>query len=182
MRRLIPALALLAAGCTSTSPGGPAPTTRAGAPSAEVYRSGAAVNIQPEVAEATREFPASPDAVWDALVQVYGNLEIEVAGADSNSRTLFNQDFVVSRRLGGEPLSRYLRCGMGISGANADQYRIHMNIVSRVTTPGEGTTRLETVIEATGANPRGSSNTRVACTSTHRLERRIAQAVADLVG
>jgi hypothetical protein len=63
-------------------------------------------NIQPDVDRVSNDIPAPPDGVWKALVQVYGDLGIEIAGANLRTRTLNNPDFAVSRRLGGERLSR----------------------------------------------------------------------------
>jgi hypothetical protein len=139
------------------------------------------VNIQAEVSGAVAELKAPPEAAWLALVQVFESLEIETPNVREEARVLSNPDFTVSRRLGGEPLSRYLTCGVGMTGAYADQYRIHMNIVSKVQPGADGTSVLETIIEAYGINPRGSSNTRVSCTSNHRLETRIASEVAAIV-
>ena len=187
MRRLIPALTLLLASCASS------PDTSSTVPEApfdapEVFRPGDRLqegtisNIQPGVDRVSVPIAASPDAVWEALVQVYGTLGIEIAGADPTTRFLNNPDFVVSRRLGGERLSRYLECGSGTIGGGADRMRVHMNILSQVEAKPDGQSSVHTTIQAIGDNPEGTSNSRVPCSSTHELELRIADEVGELVG
>jgi hypothetical protein len=44
----------------------------------------------------------------------------------------------------------------------------------------DGKSVVHTTIQAVGTNPEGVSNTRVPCSSTHQLEYRIAQEVAEL--
>jgi len=143
---------------------------------------GTVSNVQPGVDRISLGIAASPDAVWEALVQVYGDLGIEIAGANPSTRSLNNPKFVVSRRLGGERLSRYLECGSGSIGGFADHFRIQMNILSQVVAKPDGQSTLHTTIQAIGDNPEGTSNTRVPCSSTQQLERRIAAEVAELVG
>jgi hypothetical protein len=187
MKRLIPVLGLFAVGCAS-SPDTSSTEREAPYDAPEVFSmgdrmmEGTVSNVQPGVDRVSVGIAASPDAVWEALVQVYANLEIEIAGADPRTRSLNNPDLIVSRRLGGERLSRYLECGSGTIGGFADHFRIHMNILSQVVAKPDGQSTLHTTIQAVGDNPEGTSNTRVPCGSTHQLELRIAAEVEELVG
>lgn len=188
MWRVLSVASLVLIGCASPAseaPSGPAdlrPAPTAGSAVRDRYREGRVTNIQPDVDRVSNDIPAPPDGVWKALVQVYGDLGIEIAGADPRTRSLNNPDFAVSRRLGGERLSRYMSCGSGIAGGFADNFRIQMNILSQVETSSDGQSILHTTIQAYGINPEGVSNTRVPCSSTHQLEYRIAAAVEELVG
>lgn len=188
MRKLTTAILLLATGCASSS--GPKPST-AEEPAApppqtwglfENFRHGAIVNIQPGVDRVSVTIGASPQAVLEALVQVYGELDIEITGVDPQAFAVSNQDLLVTRRLGGERPSRYLECGSGSIGGVADRVRIQMSILSQAEATPEGESRLHTTIQAVGNNPEGTSNTRVPCSSTHQLELRIAAEVEKLVG
>jgi len=187
MWRFIPALALLLTGCAS-SPDTPAGTADTPYDAPELFRPGDRLaegtisNIQPGVDRVSHGIEASPDAAWDALVQVYRNIGIEIAGQDNGRRVINNPDLRVTRRLGGERLSRYLECGSGSIGGFADRFRIQMNILSQVEESPEGLSTLHTTIQAVGDNPEGTSNTRVPCSSTHQLEHRIAAEVEALVG
>jgi hypothetical protein len=187
MRRFIPALTLLLAGC-ATSPDTGSTGMETPIDSPEVFSigdrmgEGMVSNVQPGVDRISVGISASPDAVWDALVQVYADVGIEIAGADPGTRSLNNPNFVLSRRLGGQRLSRYLECGSGSIGGFADHFRIQMSILSQVEAKPDGLSTLHTTIQAIGDNPEGTSNTRVPCSSTHQLERRIAAEVGELVG
>ena len=187
MKRLIPALSLLLIGCAS-SPDTPATTADQPYDAPEVFRmadrfrEGTVSSVQPGVDRVSHSVAASPEATWNALVQVYENLGIEVAGLDPNARAISNPDFRLSRRLGGERLSRYLECGSGSIGGFADHFRIQMNILSQVQAAPDGQSTVHTTIQAVGDNPEGTSNTRVPCSSTHQLEHRIAAEVEELAG
>ncbi|NJD19023.1 MAG: hypothetical protein FIA95_07045 [Gemmatimonadetes bacterium] len=166
----------VAAGCGS--PGGaPAPGAAAPPPSITAAGTTLYVNVAPSRGVVADAVQATPDAAWAALPRAYADLGIPVKEVSDASRTLGNSRFVVSRRLGDTPLSRYLECGAGLTGAFADRYRIEMLIRTTVQ-PGEaGGARVESYLEASARNPEGSSNTGVACASTQRLERAIAERV-----
>jgi hypothetical protein len=124
---------------------------------------------------------APAEAVWAALPKAYADLGIPVREISDATRTLGNARLTLSRRLGETPLSRYLECGSGLTGPFADRYRVEMLIRTSVV-PAEGGARVESYLEATARNPEGSSNTGVACASTNRLERAIAERVRFHVG
>jgi hypothetical protein len=147
----------------------------------ERLKEGTVTRIQPDVDRVSNEIPAPPDAVFEALAQVYDELGIEIAGMDPNARALNNPNLKVSRRLGGERLSNYLSCGSGLTGAFADRFPVQMNILSSVSPLADGGSMINTTIQAFGVNPEGTSNTRVPCGSTYQLEYRIAAMVAEKV-
>lgn len=124
---------------------------------------------------------ASPAATWVALGKAYEDLGIPVTESSAASRTLGNPRFLVFRRLGSTPLSRFLSCGEGMHGPFADNYRVEMFIRSTVVPAGEGASELHTYVEARARNPEGTSNTEVMCSSARRLERDIATRVHLLV-
>ena len=187
MRRLAPAVALLMVGCASSPETSGWPVAepmdvQEVTPLIERFAEGTVSNIKPDVERVGFTVAASPEAVWPALVQVYENLGIEIAGMDPNARAVNNPDMRITRRLGGQRLSRYLDCGSGTIGGFADHFRIQMSILSQVEALPEGQSRVHTTIEAVGNNPEGTSNTRVPCSSTHQLELRIAEEIRELVG
>lgn len=187
MQRWLAAASVVLMGCASSpdsSPGGiePPPEEPEIWALGEYYREGRISNIEPGVDRVSVDIPASPDATWQALIEVYDNIGIEIGGADPARRALNNPDLTVSRRLGGERLSKYLSCGSGLTGAFADRARVQMSILSQVTATPDGQSVVHTTIRAVGQNPEGVSNTRVPCGSTHQLEYRIAHEVAELVG
>ncbi|MDP2959623.1 MAG: hypothetical protein Q8N53_24675 [Longimicrobiales bacterium] len=176
MRVLAPLLLVLAAAC-ATSGSDPVRVRATRPPSIQASGSTVDVNISHERAIVTEAIRATPEVVWGALRKAYADLGIEVTEASDASRVLGNPRLMVSRRLAGAPLSRYLECGAGLTGPFADRYRIEMLIRSAIV-PGEGGgARVDTYVEAVARNPEGTSNTAVACGSTQRLEREIAARV-----
>jgi hypothetical protein len=173
-------LAVLAAACSSSSP--ERPVLREVRP-ASIAASGGTVDVHipQDRAIVGSLVLASPEATWAALRRAYADLGIPVIESSSASRTLGNPRFLVSRRLGSTPLSRFLSCGAGLHGPFADNYRVEMFVRSTVVPGDDGTSELHTYVEARARNPEGTSNTVVPCSSTRRLERDIATRVHLLV-
>jgi hypothetical protein len=172
MRHIVLSAWLLSlAGCATTS----APSSGGGLPPVMATRSNRSADVRPraEVARAEHvEFPMQ--AVWDALPGVYTELGVPEVGVDPAARTVGNGSFVASRTLGGEPLSRFVSCGTTPIGRPvADEARVQMDVRTVVTAEG-GETSLRTTLQATARGNRGTSSDNLPCTSTGRLEARIA--------
>jgi len=119
---------------------------------------------------------ASPEVVLQAALEVYQELGIDMPQVDRRRMRMQNPGLSVSRSLLDRRVSHFLRCGQGITGPNADSFRITMHIFTSVEAEGTGS-RLGTEIRATAANPRGTSNAVMQCASTFRFEARILEAV-----
>ena len=175
MRSLAFVLLVLAAACAGASDSAQVTGTRP--PSIVASGTTMELFIPTDRAIVTNVIRATPLAAWNALPQVYADFGIEVKERSDADRVLGNSRFVISRRIAGTALSRYLECGSGLKGPFADNYRITMLIRSAVLPTDEGAARIDTYIEATGTNPEGTSNTAVVCSSSQRLEREIAERV-----
>jgi hypothetical protein len=176
MRYIVLSACMLSlAGCATTTT---APASGGALPPTVTARStrSAEVRTRVEVAPAEHvEFPMQ--AVWDALPGVYTGLGVPQVGADPATRTVGNGSFVVSRTLGGEPLSRYLACGTTAVGRPlADEARVQMDMRTTVTAEGDGSS-VRTTLRATARANNGTSSDAVPCTSTGRLEARITTLV-----
>lgn len=122
---------------------------------------------------------ASPDAPLAALSAAYADLEIDVRLRDSHTGEIGNRKFSKMNGLAGWPLSSYVGCGWTSVGPAADNYRITMSLVSRVTASGTGS-RVETRLTAVGEDI--SSKGTVACTTRGRLEQRVHELALKRVG
>jgi hypothetical protein len=164
-------LSLALAGCASSSGGAPE-THRRELDTAEgsrvliegITRPGAILTVA-----------VSADEAFAALPAAYAELGLGGAVADPEERVYVRESFIVRRRLGGVPLSRYLDCGTRMGLANADAYAVRLAVVTRVEPQGPGAT-LRTEIQAT-AQDSGRSDPPVRCGTTSELERRIAALV-----
>ena len=126
--------------------------------------------------------PAPPSRVFEAVRQVYGELEIPPGTHDPSTGRVGNTDFWKSRRLGGQAMSTYLSCGETFTGPAADNYRIYISLISMIRPDGKGASELETAFSAQGQNMEGTSADRIPCGSTGRLEERIRKAVLLKIG
>lgn len=183
MRFLFPLIAVLLIGCATTpSSGDPLIGSGVQAPVSEnPTGTGGEFRLPADMVTSSLEVPAGADAAWPALKAVYEELKIPTPEVIEPARTLRNLRWVVSRRLGGERLSRYLDCGRSASGLNADTHRLELEVASRVVPVGPDRSRIDTEITGIGMNMEGTSNTRVLCTSNHQLELRIAARVREIV-
>jgi hypothetical protein len=178
----LPAVLILVGCATGSSAGNPLIGSGAQAPASDnPTGTGGEFHLPADMVTASLEVPASADAAWPALKAVYQELKIPTPEVSEPARTVRNLRFVVSRRLGGERLSRYLDCGRSASGLNADTHRLELEIASRVVPVGPRESRIDTEITGIGVNMEGTSNNRVLCTSNHQLELRIAERVREIV-
>ena len=114
---------------------------------------------------------APPDTAFAALVAAYQDLGIEVKLLLPRAREVGNRRFSKMYELAGVRLSKYVGCGQSETGQAADNYRITMSIVSRVTPSGTGS-RIDTQLTAY-AEDLSSSKGAISCTTLGGLEERI---------
>jgi hypothetical protein len=181
--RLLKALAaaLIASGCAGATTN----TTRTeapGAPTREVYTGdGAHVTLAPSTYTVETDLGASAEDAWTAAVATYEELGIEVTYSRPGEE-VGNRQFRVRRRLAGDRLSKYLRCGVDATGRPmADSYVVTLNVVSEVTGVTDLQSRMGTTVSATALKPGGTSTAPVVCASKGLLEERIAELVVGRV-
>ncbi|MCC6773779.1 MAG: hypothetical protein IT360_21515 [Gemmatimonadaceae bacterium] len=122
---------------------------------------------------------ATPAQAFAALRAVYAELKIPRSVADSANGQLGTLKLVRTYTLGNERLSVYLNCGTGMTGANADSWRITMGIASFVRTADDGTTTVATGLVAQAEDMGGASKEPAMCGSSGLLEARIAPMVKE---
>lgn len=121
--------------------------------------------------------PFPPAQVYHALLAVYAELKIPTDGKDSTQSLVDSKLFYRQNTLGGKQISSYLSCGDGITGPNADSYRVYMTIWSAPAPAGADRATLRTVFLAGAVNVTEGSRQPMPCESTGRLEVRIHQMV-----
>ncbi|KPJ95963.1 MAG: hypothetical protein AMS18_01910 [Gemmatimonas sp. SG8_17] len=116
---------------------------------------------------------------WGALPAVYDSLRVPIAVVDTVNMRLGTGAFQPSR-IGGKRLSRYLDCGRGMTGANADTYGVTISLVTWVSEQSGGGTQVHTAIQAS-AKARDVNSYPVNCSSKGVLEMEIAELVAEVL-
>ena len=104
------------------------------------------------------------DSIFTALETAFKELKLPVETRDPKTGLLTNLNADVSRRIGDVAISRYLDCGRGFSGNNADFYRITLAISAWLEPATGEPQRLMVAIAASGRDPAGSRSAYSQCT------------------
>jgi hypothetical protein len=166
MRRV--ALLILMCGCASSGNTGEAYTPKAPVIYGGDQSTARLEGEKPRASSAT--IVADPKVVWAAVRQAYTSLEIPIGIDNPAAQTLGNQNFYKARTMGGEPMTAFVDCGQGMTGAKAASYRIYMSLVTNVTADGKGGTLLQVTFSALGQDVTEGSTDRIPCGSTGRIE------------
>ena len=119
-------------------------------------------------------------AVTAAVLEL--ELKIELKTRDSTAGLVGNLELVKMRTLGRAPLSRYVSCGSGMTGLNADNYRIYLAVIAFVDPLPGNKTRLGVALTAGAQDVQGNAKQPVACGSTGALEGHVRRTVAAKFG
>lgn len=126
---------------------------------------------------------APVDRVWQVLPEVYNEIGLQ-GSADANIRTVTSPALSYTRRMFGEPATRFFDCGRGQFGADiAATYTIHLTVRTTVQ-PGQtpATARLESTAQAYARNNDGANSLLSQCHSKGLLEGLIALRVLEKLG
>lgn len=119
-------------------------------------------------------------AVTAAVLEL--ELKIDLKTRDSTAGLVGNLELVKMRTLGRSPLSRYVSCGSGMTGLNADNYRIFLAVLAFVDPLPGNKTRLGVAVTAGAQDVQGNAKQPVACGSTGALEGHVRRTVAARFG
>ena len=118
---------------------------------------------------------------YEAVVRVIKHhVKLQIEHADTIAKVVYNRRLIAGR-IAGQPMSRYLECGGGLTGRHADSWRITLSYAVFVDTTSAGTSRVGVALFATARNPEGVSTSAVVCGSTGALEREIVNKVREVV-
>jgi hypothetical protein len=184
MKRLLVVAAALLAACSGNAP----PSTQTVRTTTSISANGMegtttmSIDSYRDAGGTTHRVGAAPDRVWAVLPAVYQGLGIAVGTSIPDSRTIGNVRLELNRVLGGQPLSSYVNCGEGVTGAPlANSYRVTMAILTTLEPTENGGTQVQTRIGASAAN-RAVSGVTVNCATTGRLEGLIAERIRNHTG
>lgn len=106
------------------------------------------------------------------LAATYDEMGIPINTVNPEARLLGAEEVRLRGDLGGRPLSRYLRCGTSITGANADQYEVYLTVVTQVESLDDGRTAVYTHAKGFAVQG-GRAGNDIRCATRGRLEREI---------
>lgn len=119
--------------------------------------------------------------VWAAAARVFYDYKMPTDLRDSTRGVVGSTRFVRSGMFVDAMMSRVLNCGMGITGPNADNFRITLALVAVVTPAGSDKAKLGLGFVGSGLDMRGNASDPVACASTGRTEADFADRVKKLL-
>lgn len=123
------------------------------------------------------EIPFPADAAYRALLAVYAELKVPLEVSDSINLRAGSPSFHRQATFAGRQISTWLSCGDGVSGPNADSYRVYMILTSTISPVSDERSALRTVYLAGAVSNSGAASQGMPCESSGRLEVRIHQRV-----
>ena len=120
----------------------------------------------------------APAAVWTVAKQVYASIEVPVAIENPAAHQLGNANFYASRQLAGQPMTKFVDCGNGMTGQKAATYRIYMSLLTTIESDGGSGTRVNTTFIPMGQDVSEGSTDRIACGSKGALEQLLLTQIA----
>ena len=183
MRRIVAATLLALSACAPATAGGAAGGTGESTPQMIATGDGVHLTTTTETRMVMHDISAPVDRVWQVLPQVYREMGL-TGNADAPTRTVRSPSVTFTRRMLGEPTTRFFDCGRGQFGMEiASTHTIH---VTAHTTVQPGATaagsRLETTIQVFARNNEGANSSLSQCRSTGVLEGLIALRVRERLG
>lgn len=109
------------------------------------------------------------DSVYRVLKAFFADVKLAMKEDEPANHQLGVKRLRVSRRIGTKPVSAFLSCGEGITGANADLWHVFLNLGAQVSPAPKGS-RLQILLSADAVDVPGGRSERVPCATTGRLE------------
>jgi hypothetical protein len=123
----------------------------------------------------------STGATYRALAQIFAELKIAVDVQDSTRGLIGVTSLARMRTFGNARISRYLNCGSGMTGLNADNWRVYVTALAFIEKADSATTTLRLAMVGGAQDVAGSSTEPVACGSTGVFESLVAERVKQRV-
>jgi hypothetical protein len=124
------------------------------------------------------ELDASYGKAYTAVIAAFDELKIQLDTRDSARGLVGNLSLVRRSSLAGSQMSRWLNCGTGITGPNADNWRIYIAVAAlldRVSTTNK--TQVRVAMLAGAQDMQGNSKDPVVCASSGGIETKVLELV-----
>jgi hypothetical protein len=117
------------------------------------------------------------DAAWAALEATFKELEVPIAFSDKAAGEMGMVRAKLYKRMGKHPISRYLRCGEGTAGPNADMYVVYVSVLGFVRPTPNGQRMLYAMIAGQAVDLPNGRNEMMDCTSSGQFETLVIKAL-----
>jgi hypothetical protein len=114
---------------------------------------------------------------YRATITAFDSLKIPLDTRDSLRGMVGNLALVRTRNLAGSQLSRWFNCGSGITGPNADSWRLYISIAALLDKVGADSTRIRIGMVAGAQDLQGNAKEPVPCATSGVLEARLLELI-----
>jgi hypothetical protein len=114
---------------------------------------------------------------WAALVETFKEFDIPVTFSDKAAGEIGMVRAKLYKRMGKHPISRFLRCGEGTAGPNADMYVVFTSVLGYVRPVDAGNVMLYGLIAGQAVDLPNGRNDVVDCTSSGQFETLIVRSL-----
>lgn len=118
-------------------------------------------------------------ATFAALRDVYKELRLPLDLDDARYSRVGSFKLRLTGRLGGERLSTYFNCGRGMTGENADTWRLSIAMATFLRPSGPNDTEMGTGLVANAQDMGGAAKDQVMCGSSGYLKARLVRLVRE---
>lgn len=136
-------------------------------------------NILMDTVGTFQDLEAPRAKVVAALFATLDQLKIPLEVRDSAAGMAGNLGLVKMHSFAGSQLSRWISCGDGMSGPNADLFRVYLALMTKVRQLDAGQVRVTIALLAGAKDVTTGASDPVACGSTGALEARIVKGIRD---
>lgn len=143
---------------------------------ARVWPPGFTTQLALDTMTVPQELDAAYGKVYTAVIAAFDEMKIPLDTRDSLRGLVGNLSLKKTGNLAGSQMSRWLSCGAGMTGPNADNWRIYIAIASfldRIANSNK--TAIRVAMVAGAQDMQGNAKDAVPCASTGGLETQILE-------
>ncbi len=133
---------------------------------------------RPEDAPEALVVGVDQDVAWAALEGTFKDLGIPVKFSEKTAGEIGMVHEKLYKRMGKYPLSRFLRCGEGTAGPNAEMYVVYVSVLGFVRPTADGQRLLYALITGDAVDLPNGRNEVMQCTSSGQFEMLVVKALA----
>ena len=123
------------------------------------------------------EIAAPIGKTYGAVIAAFDELKIPLDTRDSLRGIVGNLMLVRTRSMAGSQLSRWFNCGTGLTGPNADSWRMYIAVAAILDRQAADKTQLRIGMVAGAQDMQGNAKEPVACSTSGALEAKILELV-----
>lgn len=120
--------------------------------------------------------------IYAAIPEVFKDLGLQPKELDPTEKILGVKRHRLVRKLGKQQISRYLSCGDGLLGPNADSYYVYVTMNIQVVQANAGTSKLVMYFGAEAVNVPGGQSDRIPCATTGVFEHQAVTRLQAMFG